>query len=475
MTGFISTIFGEYPAMKTTLIGHATLLVQSRETTLISDPVLFQPHWEELNVHCPSIDLDLDKIPQVDILNLSHRHQDHFDVRTLAHLVQNDKILSPNVVVLAPQDEILLDVLKELGFRDVRVVKDFETLQIKDFTLTPTPSLNEQDYFPEHGLLIHDGEVTVWNQVDTIVIPKVIQYIHQLYGQVDFAHVRYLPLLEGNFTFHNAIELPLDEYHSFLMVAGALRPKFAVPGSAGFRYRDEFGFLNQYSFPTTQDQFLRDLSDFCPEIESSTFYPGDVAEITPEGAKILRQDSDFVRVHENDGYLAEFKPVMEVKPLKTLTTDADRQEEEKRVVTEFIENRLVDLLVESPNVQTWVEWKTAYQLEVFGQNGSDIWSVDFSGEDAAVQKGRIGKVNLYEGISYSEFYKLIEKQTSWDFVGVAAQYRTFKNIYRVEKGNLECYSKEKRFPQPLTEIFPPDREMDREKYMKDVRRWKGKA
>jgi UDP-MurNAc hydroxylase len=475
LTGFISIISAEYPAMRTTLIGHATLLVQSKGTTLISDPVLFQPHWEELNVHCPSIDLDRDKIPPVDILNISHRHQDHFDIRTLAHLARNDKILAPDVVVLAPQDEILLDVLKELEFKDVRVVKDFETMQIKGLTLTPTPSLNEQDYFPEHGLLIHDGEVTVWNQVDTIVIPKIIQYIHQLYGQIDLAHVRYLPLLEGNFTFHNAIELPFEEYNSFLMVAGALRPKFAVPGSAGFRYKDEFGFLNQYSFPTTQEQFLRDLKDFCPEIDSSTFYPGDVAEITPEGVKILKQDSDFVRVHENDGHLAEFKPVMEVQALKTLTTDADQQEKERQVVTEFIENKLVDLLVESESIQTWVEWKTVYQLEVFGANGSDIWSIDFGGEDATVQKGRIGKVNLYEGIGCSELYNLIEKKTSWDFVGVAAQYRTFKNIYRVEKGNAECYSKEQRFPQPLTEIFAPDRAMDREKYMKDVRRWKDKA
>ena len=461
--------------MRTTLIGHATLLMQSKSTTLISDPVLFEHHWEELNVHCPSIDIDWDKFPQVDILNLSHRHQDHFDIRTLAHLARNDKILSPDVVVLAPQDEILLEVLKELEFKDVRVVADFEPIQIKDFTLTPTPSLNEQDYFPEHGLLVHDGEVTAWNQVDTIVIPKIIQYIHQLYGQVDLAHVRYLPLLEGNFTFHNALELPFEEYNSFLMVAGALRPKFAVPGSAGFRYRDEFDFLNRYSFPTTQEQFLRDLTDFCPDIKNSTFFPGDVAEITPEGVKILRQESDFVRTRENDGERVEFKPVMEVSPLKTLTKDVAQQEKEKQVVTDYIENKMVDLLVQNENVQTWVEWKTVYQLEVFGENGSDIWSIDFGGDDAVVQKGSLGKINLYEGIGYSEFYNLIEKKTSWDFVGVAAQYRTFKNIYRVQKGKAECYPNDKRLPQPLTELFPPNKEMDREKYMKDVRRWKGKA
>ena len=72
--------------MITTLIAHACLLIQSRDTTLLTDPVFFDYLWEECNVHCPSIDLDLAKLPKVDILNISHRHQDHFDVRTLAYI-----------------------------------------------------------------------------------------------------------------------------------------------------------------------------------------------------------------------------------------------------------------------------------------------------------------------------------------------------------------------------------------------------
>jgi len=46
-------------------------------------------------------------------------------------------------------------------------------------------------------------------------------------------------------------------------------------------------------------------------------------------------------------------------------------------------------------------------------------------------------------------------------------------VYRVDRGNFECYPQEKKFPQPLAEVFPSSREKDREKYMKDVRRWKG--
>ena len=463
--------------MKTTLISHASLLVQSGNTTLLTDPVFFEYLWEECNVPCPSIDLNLDKLPQIDVLNISHRHQDHFDIRTLAHIASSKTVLAPEAIVLAPRDEILLEVLKELEFKNVMVVEDFKTIEFKDFTLTPTPSLNEQDYFPEHGLLIHDGSVTIWNQVDTIVSPDIIKYIHRLYGQPDMAHMRYLPLLEGNFNFHNTVELPMEEYSSFLKVAGACRPKFVVPGSAGFRYRDEFKFLNQCSFPTTQEQFLRDLKEFCPEINSSSFYPGDVANITKEGVQISKGCSDFIKMTEDDGHKIEFKPVLEVPAIRTLTKDKVEHEKQWIEVVNFIEKEFVNKVIQQKAVQQWVEWQVVYQLEVFGQEDSQIWCMDFTGEDASIIKGRVGKINLYEGISCSELYRLIHNDTSWDYVGINGQYRTFKDLYRIRLGEFELWEGQgkKRFPQPLTEIFPAGQDMDRVKFMRDVKRWKSKT
>ncbi|HBP11158.1 MAG TPA: hypothetical protein DD452_04380, partial [Nitrospina sp.] len=142
--------------LKTTLIGHACLLIQSRETTILTDPVWFDYLWEEINVLCPSIILEKDKVPPLDVLNLSHRHQDHFDVRTLAYLVQNKRIITPNTIILAPKDNLLLDILNELEFKNIQVVADFEKIQVKDVTIIPTPSRNQvstaEDSFPEHGL-----------------------------------------------------------------------------------------------------------------------------------------------------------------------------------------------------------------------------------------------------------------------------------------------------------------------------------
>jgi L-ascorbate metabolism protein UlaG (beta-lactamase superfamily) len=452
------------------------MLIQSREATILTDPVWFDYLWEETNVLCPSIELGLDKIPPVDILNLSHRHQDHFDVRTLAYLAQNKSILKPDVMVLVPKDDILIDVLKELEYENIQVVEDFEPIRLLDVTLTPTPSFNEGDYYPEHGLLVHDGEVTIWNQVDTVVVPEIISYIHKLYGQVDFAHSRFLPLLEGNFSHNKALGIPFNEYSSFLQVVGALRPKFVVPGSAAFRYRDELAFLNQYSFPTTPDQFLADMAIYCPEIKTSTFYPGDVAHITKEGVKIGRQTSDFVRVQEDDSHKVAFKPVMEVPPIKSLNGDPVQHEKEIQIIKGFLENQLIDKLNSCEKVDGWRHWQTLYQLEVFGPNGtSNIWNIDFRNEDLKIQEDCLPKTTLYEGISASDLVCLIEGRTSWDFVGISGCYRTFNNVYRVGQGTFEFFPTEKDFPLPLLQVFPSDRKMDREKYMRDVRRWKGKA
>jgi beta-lactamase family protein len=451
--------------MKTTLIGHACLLFESRETTLLSDPCLFSLHFEELNYYFPRVDIHRDKFPRPDAVYLSHRHQDHFDIRTLAYLPKDLKILCPD-------DPVMLECLKELEYTDVTVVKDFEAVQVKNLTLIPTPSLN-QDYYPEHGLIIQDGEVNIWNQVDTVVSPEIIKYIHRICGQVDFAHVRFEPLLEQNFTYNKDSVLPFDEYSSFLKVAGALSPKFAVPGSAGEHFYGRAEFLNHFVFPATQEQFIRDLEAFSPEIRSDTFFPGDVVEISPQGSKVHRHQTDLLTPLEDDAFRTAFNPLYEVPRIRTMTEDAEQRAMEKEEVTRFIEGgAFLEKLSQSEVMAAYQHWGIGYRLELFDEDHSDIWSIDFS-KPPAVQKGYFGTVNLYEGIGYSEFYRLIQGDTNWDFVGASGQYRTFHNIYQVAQGNFESYPQEKKFPQPLTEIFPGDREMDREKYLKDVRRWKG--
>jgi hypothetical protein len=465
--------------IKTTLVGHACLLIQSKETTILTDPVWFDYLWEEINTLCPSIVLEKDKVPPLDVLNISHRHQDHFDVRTLAYLVKNKRILTSDTLVLAPQDNLLLDILNELEFKNIKVVTDFEPIQVKDVTITPTPSRNQlstaEDSFPEHGLLVNDGEVTIWNQVDSLVNPDIIQHIIELYGKIDFFHSRFVPLIEGNFSYNKPIILPIDEYCTFLNVVKALAPRFVVPGSAAFRYRDELTFLNQYSFPTTQDQFLRDLEAFCPEVPRAPFFSGDIANISKDEIYIEKQASSFVRIKEDNSQLLTFKPNSEVPAIRTQTSDPEEYQRELKVVDDFIENCFLERILNSELLEGWQHWQIVYQLEVFGQERPQAWTIDF-GQPKKIQlhKGEIGKINLYEGISSSELCALIEGNTAWDYVSLCGNYRTFNNIYRITNGRVELPPADKSnyALEPLMDIFPWDSDMDRRKFMRDVKRWK---
>ena len=62
-------------------------------------------------------------------------------------------------------------------------------------------------------------------------------------------------------------------------------------------------------------------------------------------------------------------------------------------IVDFIENQFVEKVVQKKAVQSWVEWQVVYQIEVFGLESSQIWGLDFAGQDAAIIKGRVGKIN----------------------------------------------------------------------------------
>ena len=152
-------------------------------------------------------------------------------------------------------------------------------------------------------------------------------------------------------------------------------------------------------------------------------------------------------------------------------------EEEMKVVEDFVGNCLMDRILNSELLGGWQHWQIVYQLEVFGQKGSQVWTVDFGQPGKPrLHKGDLGKISLYEGISSSELCALIKETTSWDYVTLCGNYRTFNNIYRVTDGGFELPPEDKSnyALEPLMDIFPWDVDMDRRKFMRDVQRWKGK-
>jgi L-ascorbate metabolism protein UlaG (beta-lactamase superfamily) len=101
-----------------TWINHATFLLQTRQQTLLIDPV-----WSERagpggfgprRVHSPGVRFD--DLPKIDTVLLSHDHYDHCDLTTLGRLAKRD---APTVI--APLGHRPL--LKGAGFAAERIVE----------------------------------------------------------------------------------------------------------------------------------------------------------------------------------------------------------------------------------------------------------------------------------------------------------------------------------------------------------------
>ena len=98
--------------------GHALWLIETKAGTLLCDPVLADPFEQGTVTACPSRILDPEKLPSFDVLYLSHRHMDHFDLPTLTQL---DKTKP----VLIPDDALSIASLKRLGFVHIHPMKPF--------------------------------------------------------------------------------------------------------------------------------------------------------------------------------------------------------------------------------------------------------------------------------------------------------------------------------------------------------------
>ncbi|MCU1267472.1 MAG: hypothetical protein JWM21_3790 [Acidobacteria bacterium] len=86
--------------MEIHMIGHASIFVKTEDCGILMDPVLWDPHQEGLFDVSPKREVIHKNLPQYEFLVISHKHQDHFDLRTLASLRKD-------VDVFIPQDPLI--------------------------------------------------------------------------------------------------------------------------------------------------------------------------------------------------------------------------------------------------------------------------------------------------------------------------------------------------------------------------------
>ena len=76
--------------MKVTLLGHASVLVEAGPMRILIDLVFQDPFESGMVVSCPNREIRLECLPPIDVVVISHRHPDHFDLGSLDRIASVD-------------------------------------------------------------------------------------------------------------------------------------------------------------------------------------------------------------------------------------------------------------------------------------------------------------------------------------------------------------------------------------------------
>jgi UDP-MurNAc hydroxylase len=214
--------------MEVTLLGHASVLVELRGSTCLMDPVFFDPFEDGVVVSCPKRVMHLDRLPPIDILIISHRHPDHFDLASLARV-------SRDCDAICPADPVIVYGLKKLGFRRIHPVEPMGEIKSADFELYPTRS--EVSLVREFGVVFKDASGVFWNQVDTSLSASTIDAVLERFGRPDLLLAMYA---SQNFEFFErpSASFPFETHRENLMNVVRIGPRWwrlarPVSASAG--------------------------------------------------------------------------------------------------------------------------------------------------------------------------------------------------------------------------------------------------
>src|SRR5262249_15782679 len=145
------------------------------------------PHYEGMAVMCPAREGTPERLPPYSAIVVSHRHLDHFDIRTLASLDRSCPVLIPD------RGPLLADAIARLGFAG-QPLADGQSVTFGRTTLTTTPS---KAGVREFGLVVRDSTGTIWNQVDSQITGQMTARVTDTHGPFDLLLATWQPLLEG--------------------------------------------------------------------------------------------------------------------------------------------------------------------------------------------------------------------------------------------------------------------------------------
>lgn len=197
-------MYGNTDEMRITYIGHSTVLIRDKEFNILTDPY-FSSNFSGLKRRLlPS--MAIEKLPEIDLILISHTHPDHCDYDALDKMNKSCKVIIPQGAS---------SKIRRMGF-DVKELKDWESIRIGEHNITAVPAKHQGKCA---GYII-TGSKTIYFAGDTFLIPSLNDLANKY--NIDIA---FLPI-GGNRFF--GFKMIMDPQEAAL-AAQTLKPGIVIP------------------------------------------------------------------------------------------------------------------------------------------------------------------------------------------------------------------------------------------------------
>jgi L-ascorbate metabolism protein UlaG (beta-lactamase superfamily) len=173
------------PGIRWRYFGHACILIESREISMLFDPVLSYTYENGISRYTY-----LDLPDTIDYVLVTHDHQDHILFETLLqirHKVKN--VIVPRGSGGTLQDPSLKLLLKSCGFNNVIEIDELDEIQDDKLRITGLPFFGEHadlDIKTKMAWLVRMGPYSLLFAADSCNIePRLYEHLHREFGDVD--------------------------------------------------------------------------------------------------------------------------------------------------------------------------------------------------------------------------------------------------------------------------------------------------